>query len=756
MEPYQYQPIDLAKDAIRVLKLVHGHETEPIECDLVESLLGEEQGIPYQALSYTWGTSTNNQTVKLCGIKKRVTENLHSALLHLRKPNEDVWLWVDALCIDQENHREKTHQVGHMRRIYEKADHVLIWLGLGTRETSILMDAMAELHTLARDHGDYQRHNPRAWEKAWPLMVGEAQPGFQSICQNALKNMLARPWFRRVWILQEVFSARAATMLCGTKAISTETFVIMSKLLHVTPEPYVQAVLDIMPGYLRRESWRSKEPDLLTLLQRFDASEATEARDKIYALLGISSDIRVNGLLRPDYSISLRDAIQGVVWYLITGENPETRTCPLPNWDFDQFSNCLETPHKHVLTWSLEHEQYATLMEMLEKGVSSHINIDEPLTEMGTMLQSLASRSPPEHVVTFVLGYLEHIADISKTWDRKDESGNTPIRTAARRGNAAVVRALLAHPGFHLDPGDSISLHFNSKRRSLLAEAAENGHFAVVESLMSARAKTTSPESPPNEALDYDAIGLARKQGHTSIVNLLLNRGSRNAADPQSWHGRRRSPPLLEAIYSEQVDDVKLLLEAGADYMERSSAGLTPLGIAAWMGNEAIVRLLLDNHRKVSTTSDELANFEFLECMDPFERVTPLWVAAEKGLSGVVRDLISAGADVTTTGGHRTGHSALGISILNGHDEVAHLLIGSGARLVDFDRGWVLSSERRVSLGTDQVQSRSGTQEFSNLLLDAGMSKYEVNAEFRAAGLDKPYEEVEDDFGLPSILFSSV
>lgn len=103
-----YSPIDLATNAIWVLQLRRGYDTDPIACELVQIFLGDD-GVPYEALSYTWADTSVMVKVRLNGRKKMVKDNLYTALHCLRRADEDRWLWVDALCIDQDDPAEKTH-----------------------------------------------------------------------------------------------------------------------------------------------------------------------------------------------------------------------------------------------------------------------------------------------------------------------------------------------------------------------------------------------------------------------------------------------------------------------------------------------------------------------------------------------------------------------------------------------------------------------------------------------------------------------
>ena len=105
---YTYSPIDLSTDAIRLLRLSSGSDGEPIHCDLFQTFLSSNQadGVPYEALSYTWGdVDSELYEISVCGKKAMVRENLYLALNSLRQPKQEKILWIDAICIDQDNPR---------------------------------------------------------------------------------------------------------------------------------------------------------------------------------------------------------------------------------------------------------------------------------------------------------------------------------------------------------------------------------------------------------------------------------------------------------------------------------------------------------------------------------------------------------------------------------------------------------------------------------------------------------------------------
>lgn len=100
---YKYKRLDLATDAIRLIRILKG-DTGYIECELFETNLNEVEGIPYEALSYVWGNKESGERIWVDGCQFTVTENLCEALSNLRQPREDRLLWIDAICIDQSHH----------------------------------------------------------------------------------------------------------------------------------------------------------------------------------------------------------------------------------------------------------------------------------------------------------------------------------------------------------------------------------------------------------------------------------------------------------------------------------------------------------------------------------------------------------------------------------------------------------------------------------------------------------------------------
>lgn len=141
VKPYIHEPLPSSR-SIRLISLAPSIKfTQPIQCEIIVlELQGPEAKVPYEALSYVWGSPTGTIPIRCQGQELLVTPNCHDALRHLRLRFSRRILWIDAICIDQgdDDHaiRERNAQVQMMGDIYESASRVLIWLGLAHSSTS--------------------------------------------------------------------------------------------------------------------------------------------------------------------------------------------------------------------------------------------------------------------------------------------------------------------------------------------------------------------------------------------------------------------------------------------------------------------------------------------------------------------------------------------------------------------------------------------------------------------------------------------
>jgi hypothetical protein len=186
LERFNYKPLPSATTQIRILTLIPG--SGPIRCGLGNVPLSEVSP-NFTALSYRWGPKPFiPHTILLNKRRQPVQGNLYAALVALRKHGV-TRLWIDALCINQNDLSEKEGQVKIMEEIYMKAKGVIIWLGDAQHDSDYIM------RTISREiDQDYVKKR---------FLVG-------------LLAILSREWFTRTWIVQEVVLNRVEPLIaCG-------------------------------------------------------------------------------------------------------------------------------------------------------------------------------------------------------------------------------------------------------------------------------------------------------------------------------------------------------------------------------------------------------------------------------------------------------------------------------------------------------------------------------------------------------------
>ncbi|KAF4949405.1 hypothetical protein FGADI_8918 [Fusarium gaditjirri] len=313
---FQYDPFDLESPGFRLVRLEKGVQSQ-LRCHLVQAYLDEELIFSYEALSYSWGSQTILHEIIVDGKPLSITEGLHEALCHLRDPYEDRMLWVDALCIDQNNIKERGHQVNRMGEIYKKADRVIIWLGYASGNAVKLMSGidMFEKNLPLNVFSQWSREDIR-WKQKWREVEARFGVSFQKELEDGLQTFMENPWFSRVWILQEVANAKRAIVECNLGNIPAKLFALLPHAMDVQVSEQCQAVLDIMPSPLKASSWWDQNRNLCNLMWKFRGCQATDPRDRVYALLGMASDLKDTGI-RADYSKDELAVMQDFCDYLL-------------------------------------------------------------------------------------------------------------------------------------------------------------------------------------------------------------------------------------------------------------------------------------------------------------------------------------------------------------------------------------------------------------------------------------------------------
>ncbi|KAE8445975.1 hypothetical protein EG329_012614 [Mollisiaceae sp. DMI_Dod_QoI] len=283
---FKYEPLKAfsTKPSIRLAVLEPGTRESNIRITLVTKAFAERP--KYEALSYAWGRPNAVRNIELNGTRVQVRMNLWSALVHLRSDTEGRALWIDAICINQTDLEERNEQVQLMAYIYSRAKKVLVWLGV-----IVIFDS--------------EPHKEKTQEE------------LEKIARSEIYTLTQRPYWWRVWIVQEIGSAMSLEIHWGTtleldptaKFISRfESWERFFKRIPLEDEHQNAAVT-----LARQREGRHGDNFLLAnLMVACQRSECEEPRDKVYGFVGIAHDCE-DGSFPVDYSKSLFELYDDVI-----------------------------------------------------------------------------------------------------------------------------------------------------------------------------------------------------------------------------------------------------------------------------------------------------------------------------------------------------------------------------------------------------------------------------------------------------------
>jgi hypothetical protein len=321
-----------------------------------------------------------------------------------------------------------------MGSIYSEAKRVIIWLGEAIYDTDYVMYYIEQLEKQSLKHASSGREiSKQQWIDIWSVVVRDLRPDQRDILVEGLQSLLRRSWFKRVWIIQEAANAQMAEIVCGGKSVSASIFALMPTLLGIIPDLHCQPILDIMPGSRRNTSWWAKKRDLYTMLDKFRNSKATDPRDKIYALLGVSSNACDTDLLRADYGKNPEDIVFDTTSFLLNLNELDPPICRFFDWTLRDFFTNLDVLANEVLKRAKDTGHQAVVKFLLETGKADMNSKDYN----GATLLSWAAENGHEAVVKLLL---ERGAQIENT---DTYLGRTPLSWAARNRREVVVRLLL-------------------------------------------------------------------------------------------------------------------------------------------------------------------------------------------------------------------------------------------------------------------------------------------------------------------------
>ncbi|KAK3623603.1 hypothetical protein LTR56_019751 [Elasticomyces elasticus] len=523
-------------------------ELEPGHIRLVQILPKEQKGkstvccrirhhrlhekFQYIALSYAWGAPDQFRSIRLNGHRTCVRENLWAFLHQARESytSHSGWYWIDAICIDQANNTERTHQVNLMSRIYSSAKSVLIWLG--PREVSSIRpneDNDSSEDDDTSDEFDSDRlmiriKQKRAMPHSYSYMLSPRDTKkTHKICRgwdDCLKQLCERAYWGRLWVLQELLLARKIQVMCGSKLTTWELFTHFILELHNSDdfsEPLKSSAA------IRMAEFVSAEPGSVPLTEMCLASRhlrCTEPRDRVYALLGVANQGRTT--IEPDYQVPLPALANALL-----RNKHEFEGCPKAIEDVEY--QCIELEKFLFMDWG-------SMFDFAGRPGSfplpSNIPVDVRLGPIG---------SP-----------------VTLWWARY-------------YGHSAVEETLHEMGCYSVNEA--------------LVNAAENGNDASLGKILALEKQFSTPEQRLNQQrLNLDRLFwpllAAIQNGNHGAVRLLIDVGGYDFALDISHH---KEELLLTAIDRLDVEMAKILLDRSNG---NASYGEAPLSLAVTRTND--------------------------------------------------------------------------------------------------------------------------------------------------------------------------
>lgn len=316
--PIHYAPLTSARE-FRLFTLHPGSDGDVVAGHMEHVGFGQAFR-SFEALSYVWGGTDNCANMLVDDACVSVTKSLEAALRRLRFPDRPRVLWADYICINQNDVEERNHQVAMMASIYNSAKAVLVWLGEETHDTAAGIKIL-----------NYFANEPRPHPR--PVWQDYAS----SAVRASLLDIMNRPWFQRMWAVQEIGMSRIAVLICGrhelrwksNDCIAVSRFVRMTKYAELSPQwghmgldsVNMQPLLDMLDTQIGQQLDRAhggsirSAPDLLDIAHSMRHKACTDPHDRLFGIFGLLEGTWALDHFKPDHNMTVAqiyEALAGV------------------------------------------------------------------------------------------------------------------------------------------------------------------------------------------------------------------------------------------------------------------------------------------------------------------------------------------------------------------------------------------------------------------------------------------------------------
>jgi len=325
-----YEPLP-SQSSVRLITLHPGDFKDPIRCTL--EVFDFPSAPAYEAISYVWGDPRPRRRIRCNGRRFLVADNLGDAIRNVRRKDEARVIWVDALCVNQLNLGERSHQVLLMREIYTKSKRTLICLDIEPSIDSGNVDWQMAYMAILLVAEWSEMNNWNLNKILDPWYKRSEFPPLKEEDKALLNRLFSCKWFRRVWVIQEVLvSAKAIFIVNGMEwnwhsvgLAACRLSVSMGEIREFSDDSK-RGICQASIMWIRTRRRDNIVPNLLDSMKHFSLALATDPRDLIYSLLGISKEQSLleqkmrtgSGFIPlPNYEDSVRDVFTDWCRYFI-------------------------------------------------------------------------------------------------------------------------------------------------------------------------------------------------------------------------------------------------------------------------------------------------------------------------------------------------------------------------------------------------------------------------------------------------------
>ena len=366
---YDDLPLPSTEQTIRLLRLKPAEKRSvPIIAELfVVSLHTNPE---YAAVSYCWGSPTSTCRITCNGFSLAVSENLGLALSSIRSLSSFP-LWVDQICINQDDLRERSTQVAFMKKIYSQAIETFVYLGEPDSDiTNEACEVIKEISIPILHMSDYKSDEShlttllRARVATVKLAVQHpllTKRAYDKDVRSALSRLIDSPYFSRKWVIQEVVASRLTFCLVGIHCFKWDPFITAILKQRDITDLHMEANITVKLWWLRHlvtEFGEKRRTPLLTLLYYSRYFQAMDPRDYVFALLGVASDS--DDFPKPNYETAVEQVYhkisscfiqqgKGFLMLHLVGMRPTSNG--LPSWVVDWRSLDTFYPGKHYASF---------------------------------------------------------------------------------------------------------------------------------------------------------------------------------------------------------------------------------------------------------------------------------------------------------------------------------------------------------------------------------------------------------------------